>query len=143
MTKDEMRVLLGAILVPENRLLDVPTVADWLAFESYFGTKFQNDFKYFIELMSEFSFPGDIFNVPQHGRTNGNDDILTVYESELASSDWPRYLVPFYGIGNGDYFAICITDSAVYYRYHESNRFDKYSDSFEKWLEALPEFLNG
>src|SRR5271166_1583779 len=94
--------------------------------------------------MSEFAFPGDIYKVSGGGRTNGNDLIEAVYEHERKLSDWPEDLIPFYGIGNGDYFAISKKEGAltgVYYRYHEDGRVERCSDSFEAWLAGLPSFL--
>lgn len=107
-------------------------------------TEFPPNFKHFIELMSEFSFPGDIYNVTQSGRTNGNDTIETIYANEQQLFGWPEEPVPFYGIGNGDYFALSRDEgvaSAGYFRCHEDGRIDRYSDSFEAWLGRLPAFL--
>jgi hypothetical protein len=143
MTKDEMRSELSGILSLEDPQLDVPTVDDWRRLEARFGMVFPTDFKSFIELMAEFSFPGDIFNVSRTGQTNGNDLIEVVYDTELEGG-WPQYLVPFFGIGNGDYFALDSREgsqSGVYYRYHEDSRIERYSKSFEDWIRTLPSFL--
>jgi SMI1-KNR4 cell-wall len=144
MTKQEIRALLSTILPVESRNVVPPTVEEWQALERRFGTRFPPEFVAFIELMSEFSFPGDIYNVSQAGATNGNDTIELVYENERKYSIWPDELIPFYGGGNGDYFALSKKEgesSAVYYRYHENGRIEKHSDSFDSWLAQLPEFL--
>ena len=146
MRKDEIRAFLVPILEKEVAEIDAPTEADWRRFETRFATQLPKEFKTFIELMSEFSFPGDIYNIAQTGRTNGNDRIETIYESEVAASGWPANLIPFYGIGNGDYFALDKDEgpkSAVYYRYHEDGRVEKQNDSFADWLKRLPAFLSG
>ena len=140
MTKQEIRALLSTVLSTECDPVVPPTAAEWQAIEKRFGTRFPKEFVYFIELMSEFSFPGDIYNVSQADRTNGNDTIELVYENERLNSAWPEELIPFYGIGNGDYFALNRNEgstSAVYYRYHENGRIEKYSDSFNSWLVQL------
>ena len=145
MTKNEIRAILSSILSAEVGGIDSPTETDWSLLERRFATHFPVEFKVFIELMSEFSFPGDIYNAIQAGRTNGNDSILTVYENEI-NAGWPENLIPFYGIGNGDYFALDKNEgiqSAVYYRYHEDGNVVKYSSSFEEWLKHLPAFLRG
>ncbi len=145
MTKDEVRKVLSEILDPEISRLDSPTGADWQRLEERFGTRFPSDFKSFIELMAEFSFPGDIYNVSASEKTNGNDLIEVVYDSEI-SLGWPSDLVPFYGIGNGDYFALDRregTESGVYYRYHENGIIKPYARSFEEWIKRLPAFLRG
>lgn len=51
--------------------------------------------------MSKYEFPGDIYNVKNDH--NGNDMILDVYQYECQYSEWDENMVPFYGIGNGDY----------------------------------------
>ena len=144
MTKQEIRALLGSLLPAEPEPVVPPTAEEWQALETRLGTRFPKEFVYFIELMSEFSFPGDIYNVAQAGRTNGNDTIELVYENERTNFAWPEELIPFYGIGNGDYFALNRNEgsnSAVYYRYHENGQIERDSDSFDTWLAQLPAFL--
>jgi hypothetical protein len=146
MKKDDVRLVLSKCLRKYDVEYDTPTNDDWMKFEAFFGTKFPQSFRSFIDLMAEFSFPGDIYNVKNDGYTNGNDDIISVYTSESSFSDWSRNLIPFYGIGNGDYFVIDAGEgekSAVYYRYHETGEVEKYSSSFDEWIEKIPEFLNG
>ncbi|WP_145928685.1 SMI1/KNR4 family protein, partial [Termitidicoccus mucosus] len=84
MTKDEIRLMLRSI--PDVRAADFnqPTEADWVSLEATFNTRFPPEFKAFIELMAEFSFPGDIYNVTSAGQTNGNDSIMTVYANEKS-----------------------------------------------------------
>lgn len=38
-------------------------------------------------------------------------------------------MIPFYGIGNGDYF------------YHHKLMFENYLENMEKWIAELPDFL--
>lgn len=144
MTKHDVRALLSTILPAESGAAVPPTAEEWQALERRLGIRFPKEFVYFIELMSELSFPGDIYNVTQAGRTNGNDTIELIYANERRSSAWPEELIPFYGIGNGDYFALNRNEgssSAVYYRYHENGLVEKYAHSFSSWLAQLPEFL--
>jgi hypothetical protein len=146
MNKIEIREMLSRILDPEPEHLDVPTHAQWAELERRFATNFSSEFKYFIELMAEFSFPGEIYNVCSEGRTNGNDEIAIVYSFEMESLDWPAGLVPFYGLGNGDYLALSRIEgekSAVYFRDRADFGVIKYSESFEEWLRKLPAFLDG
>ncbi len=148
MTTQEIEVILQTILEPETPPYDVPTDADWRSLEALFGTTFPGEFKAFIELMSAYSFPGDIYNVPQSpgAKTNGNDTIPSVYNSERELGGWPSNLIPFYGIGNGDYFALDTNEgreSAVYFRDHGDGSIRRYTDSFADWIQKLPAFLNG
>jgi hypothetical protein len=106
--------------------------------------KFPQEFVFFMELMTEFSFPGDILNVVTSGRTNGNDTIAFTYDFERSNGVWPPDLIPFYAVGNGDYFCFRSSEGAsshIYYIYHEDGRVEKHSESFEVWVKELPKFL--
>lgn len=105
-----------------------------------FNYSFNDEFKYFTELMSLWAFPGDIYNVSK-GKTNGNDTIEEVYNHEMNSGNWDSNMMPFYGIGNGDYFCLHILESKVYYYYHDTESFKEYCDTFKTWIEDLPNFL--
>ncbi|WP_331460411.1 SMI1/KNR4 family protein [Gracilibacillus suaedae] len=82
MTRDEIANLLDGILDKELGNLDIPSASDWENIEKKFGCQFPSEFKFFIELMSEYSFPGDILNV-SNGNTNGNDTIEFTYDYEI------------------------------------------------------------
>jgi hypothetical protein len=143
MSPQEMEAILKSILSAETEQLDAPSDADWQRLESKFSCRFGADFKTFIGMMSHFQFPGDILNVST-GRTNGNDAIATCFDFELAESDWSPDMIPFYSIGNGDYFCLKRTEcpeSRIYYFYSERPAFDYYCDSFEEWVRQLPDFL--
>lgn len=145
MTKDEIRMVLDDLLDKESDMLSSPTVDDWFRLEKQFNCKFPSEFISFIDLMSEYSFPGDILNVSDTGTgTNGNDTIQLTYEYELLYGQWSKELIPFYSVGNGDYFCINANEcpfTGVYYHSHGDNRLIKEADSFEKWLAKLPDFL--
>lgn len=74
MTRYEVEKILASVLDKEGSAFDPPSQGDWDKMSKKFKCKFSEEFKFFIELMSEYSFPGDIFNVSS-GRTNGNDSI--------------------------------------------------------------------
>lgn len=143
MTMDEVELRLSKVLEKEDMQLDFPSNEDWNAIGSKFNCKFSDDFRFFIDLMSKYVFPGDIYNVAT-GKTNGNDSILFVYDYEMKGGNWNQDLIPFYGIGNGDYFCLNVKEcpnSKVYYYYHEDSRIEKYNDSFDEWIKDLPNFL--
>ena len=145
MNKDEVRVILSENLEEELAQIDLPTDADWDKLQQLVQTRFPESYRWFVELMAEFSFPGDILNIQESGQTNGNDPVSIVFESEFRDSDHP-WLVPFYSIGNGDYFCFDAREkenSAVYYFYHEDGRVSQENPSFDDWLRALSKFLNG
>ncbi len=141
---DEMRSVLSGVLKRETQILDGPTEKDWMVLKEKFQCDFDTDFQYFISLMSEFAFPGDIFNV-SNGRTNGNDSITLVFDFEVAHNpDWDCKKIPFFGIGNGDYYCLDSSEcpkSLVYYYYHDQDCFKEHSSTFEEWVRAIPEFL--
>lgn len=143
MESEQIKQLLINLLEKEAIQYDPPSLEDWKMLTNKFNCKFNQQFKIFIELISEFSFPGDILNVSR-GNTNGNDSIVYTYDYEVNEGNWDVDYIPYYSIGNGDYFCLnskeC-PDSAVYYFSHEDCRMGKYSDSFTEWLEKLPEFL--
>lgn len=144
MTKDEITKLLDGILDKEMGNLDIPSESDWKQTESKFKCQFPPEFKFFIELMAEYSFPGDILNV-SHGKTNGNDTIEFSYDYEMKQGGWKEELIPFYSIGNGDYFCLDSNEcpnTGVYYYSHEETNIEKEANSFEEWLKQLPIFLS-
>ncbi len=51
-------------------------------------------------------------------------------------------MIPFYCIGNGDYFCLCKKNSKVYYYYTDNEIFKEYNNSFKDWIEDLPNFLS-
>ncbi|MNV46366.1 SMI1 / KNR4 family protein [compost metagenome] len=144
MTKDQIEAIIKTVVEEEVNQFEPPSQSDWINFENKFSCTFSNEFKNFIELMSQYSFPGDILNVST-GSTNGNDSIEFTYEYELSQENWNPDMIPFYSVGNGDYFCLSKMESPnspVYYYYHEDFRTEYYSDSFENWIRELPEFLS-
>jgi len=144
MNKEEIEKVLSNILDKENENLKEPSDRDWVNLENKFGCKFPKEFISFIELMSKYMFPGDILNVST-GKTNGNDTIELTYNYEVKQGTFPKELIPFYGIGNGDYFCLHSKEcpnTNVYYYSHEEQSFEKDSDSFMQWVKQLPDFLN-
>jgi len=143
MTPAEVESVLQRVLRPEAVPLDPPTVEDWRQLESRFGCRFGNEFKSFIALMSKYQFPGDILNVSS-GRTNGNDSIELAFEYESQESGWDANMIPFYAIGNGDYFCLSKEEcpaSRVFYYYADRKTFEPYSGTVEDWIQQLPLFL--
>ena len=140
MTKEEVESVLGTLLRAEAVGHDPPSQADWDALSHRFGGTFPDSFRHFMDLMAKYQFPGDVFNVST-GRTNGNDPIDLVYEAETQAGHWDRDMIPFYGVGNGDYFCLNRSEcpgSAVYYFDHDAATFRHHSDSFDDWIRDLP-----
>lgn len=143
MLKSEMNAILSNILEKEDTPYDPPTEKDWEKLKQKFGCQFETEFKYFIELMAVYDFPGDIYNVSS-GNTNGNDDVAFIYDYEIEHKRWNPDMIPFYGIGNGDYFCISIKacpHSPVYYHYHDRGSYEQLYENFTEWVLDLPDFL--
>lgn len=136
----EIENILKTLLDKETDKLDKPTEEEWKELGERFNYVFEKEFKYFIELMSEWSFPGDIYNVSKENN-NGNDIIEDVYNHEMENGNWKGNMIPFYGIGNGDYFCINTEDSKIYYYYEDKNKFEEYCNNFKAWIEDLHNFL--
>ena len=117
---NEIDNILSLLLEKENEYLCEPTNTEWEDLSNKFNYVFPKEFKYFINLMTKWSFPGDIYNVLKN-KNNGNDLIKAVYDYELSSGHWVSTMIPFYGIGNGDYFCINSLDSKIYYYYHDND----------------------
>lgn len=144
MTKHEIINVLDGILDKEMNVLDFPSMSDWTQIEKNFNCKFPTEFIFFIELMSEYSFPGDILNVSS-GKTNGNDTIQFTYDYEVKHGGWKEGLIPFYNIGNGDYVCLLSNecpDTGVYYYSHEDGIIKQDATTFEEWIKELPAFLS-
>lgn len=140
MNYNEVESILATILDRETDITAKPTGEEWNELRNKFNYSFSDEFKYFIELMSEWSFPGEIYNVSNMDN-NGNDTIKDVYDYEVKNGNWNKSMIPFYGIGNGDYFCLCTLNSKVYYYYHEIGEVKEYCNSFKQWIEDLPNFL--
>ncbi|WP_242274689.1 SMI1/KNR4 family protein [Bacillus cereus group sp. BfR-BA-01310] len=87
MNYNEVESILSNILERETEVLDKPTDKEWKGLSDKFNCSLSNEFKYFIELMTFWSFPGDIYNVSK-GKTNGNDTLEEVYNCEMSNSNW-------------------------------------------------------
>ena len=140
MKYEEIENILADSLEKENENYGITTEDEWQILSNKIGIKFNNDFKYFIKLMSYWSFPGDIYNVSKTNN-NGNDTIEEVYFQELKNGDWNINMIPFYGIGNGDYFCLNKTDEQVYYYFADKEKYEVYCNSFENWIKELRNFL--
>ncbi|QDT92833.1 SMI1/KNR4 family protein [Gimesia algae] len=145
MTKDEIRLVLDACLQRESPGLESPSSEEWQSLEGRYACRIPAEVRDFIDLMAEYEFPGDILNVG--GRSNnGNDTIELTYEFESKENPtWSAEMIPFYSIGNGDYFCVSslqCPESPVYYYYAEQGLFKHYIDSFKDWILELPRFLS-
>jgi len=143
-TRSEIDEVLKDTLPEADLPYDMPRPEDWRRLEAKFAMTFPESFVSFVELLTKYEFPGDVYNVCSSGRTNGNDSIDVAFDVECGNPDWPRSLVPFCGVGNGDYFALDAkagAESPVLYWYHERNAAEVYAPSFEEWLRGLPAFL--
>lgn len=138
---DRMHALLGSFLNVSARHELCIDLSDWEYLESKLSTTFPKELKLFLTAVSDFTFPGDILI----GKPGTPDAIDTVYELEMSTGMWNSDMIPFYAIGNGDYFCVSKQlgeSSPIYYSYHDNGRIVEYADSVHTWLHALPAFLS-
>jgi hypothetical protein len=98
-----------------------------------------------MELITDYNLPG-MPNVTREGRTYGEPTLDWLYDHEMSFGRWNPDLIPFLDLGNGDYYCLSASkgpQSGVYFVYHEDGHDEELTDSFEKWLERLDNFLNG
>lgn len=143
MQEGEINLILKSSLVGVSNSFDTPSESDWLNLETRLGYRFPNSYRIFIEKLTNYVFPGDMLNIAT-GVTNGNDSVMDVYTFEIENGDWDVRLIPFYDIGNGDYFCFKANGrgDSVYYYDHSSGEVSIESESFDDWLRGLPEFLS-
>ena len=144
MDTSSIRRVIEGVLQPARGSYHKPTSAEWASLEAELGTAFPPDFKRLLEVLSDFEFPGDIYNVSSAQPSNGNDLIADVYAFERGQGALPEWMVPFYGIGNGDYFCLdrrTGAQSAVFFWDHGAASEAAYSPSVEAWIASLPDFL--
>lgn len=139
MNDKEIELILQGCLQEEAEIYEYPTAEDWERLESQINCEFCEEFKCFINLCAKYVFPGDIYNVKSDN--NGNDMILDVYKHECSYPEWDDNMIPFYGIGNGDYFCIHKGNRKIYYFYADRLEFEWYMDTFGEWILDLPDFL--
>ena len=85
MKKNEIEEILKICIDKEEKEYAIPTAKDWEKLESQLDYTFSETFKSFIELMSKYSFPGDIYNVLEDNN-NGNDTIIYIRMSHSIQS---------------------------------------------------------
>ncbi len=145
MTSQEIEKILELLFRKRPGPYDPPTQEDWKHLAQKFGTEFNDDFLRFMELIGRFRFRGEILNVARHGNVGRNDSIETSYDFEMEHGRWNEDMIPFYSIGNGDYFCLSASGaktSPVFYAYHEDGRVERYSDTFENWITQLKTFFS-
>jgi hypothetical protein len=145
MSRDEIDRVLGSLFQKRSVPYDAPTERDWNDLKRKFGTSFSDEFCRFIELACQYRFRGEILNVARHGNVSSNDTIQITYDFEMQHGRWKKDMIPFYSIGNGDYFCHSATagkGSPVFYVYHEDGSVESYSGSVENWIKALPRFFS-
>ena len=84
---------------------------DWVEIENLAGSALPSEFKDFCAQVREYYFEG---NIPSfHGKGTDGDDWLTVLhrEREQCENPIPASLIPFCGVGNGDYHCFRIRDA--------------------------------
>lgn len=143
MEEIQIRRLLEHFLKREDPPFYKPTEEDWKLLTSKYDWKLPESFKVFLDLTSEYVFEGDLLNVADHPKGNGNDTIELTYLMEVENGLDER-MVPFLSIGNGDY--LCLNgqegeSSSVYCFDHENGEITLEYQSFDEWLHDFEEWI--
>lgn len=149
MSRDEIDHLLGRLFRRRAEPAAPPTKEDWDDLRAKFGCDFSQKFMDFMELVPNYWFEGELYTVAVDCRSAGDASIAQVFDAEVEMEAqgglaWDADLIPFYGVGNGDYWCLSAKlgeASAVYYVYHEDGHAEKETTDFSDWLLSLPELF--
>jgi hypothetical protein len=136
MTKNEIDSLLNEIFPTESEPLAAPTTTDWEEIKTFFSTEFPEDFVFFMELIGNYCIKGELLRISEKNNISGIDTIVSAVLAERTVGNWPENLIPFFSVGNGDYY--CLTKglaARVVYIYHEDRSMELLHDSFELFLK--------
>ena len=137
MDKNEVENVLVSTFRQRADSLPSPTVNDWAALRSYFGaTQLCDEFVFFMELAGRFRIEGELLRVADGRCLQGVDTIVSAVEAEKGISGWPGSLIPFYSVGNGDYYCVSTEPAgAVVYLDHEGGSHKVLWKSFSEFLK--------
>ena len=139
-----MRRLLSGAFAEQPLELDPPSDGDWAHLQNKFRCEFPMPYRLFHSEFVRFEIPIEIYNVST-GQTNGDDLVSTVFDVETTLGRWDSDLIPFCGLGNGDYFCLRASEgarSAVYFSDHEEGGVSRFCDTFDDWVRGLQDFLD-
>lgn len=142
MEKNEIATILGLHFRRRDKPKHIPTELDWEDFETYFGWNADPTFRAFMELVPLYYFEGGILQVSCENGIRGEDTIIDAYESEYQIGGWDINMIPFYDIGNGDFYCISklSNDANVYYVFHDNDNRKIISKTFEEWILQIPDY---
>ena len=143
MTRNKIDALLRSLFTLKSDTNTPPTQSNWNELVSFFGASFPDEFISFMELAGNHYIEGGLLRIADDGNIRGKDTIISSVEAEKSLGSWPDDLIPFYSVGNGDYYCISKErDTPVLYLYHEDHSVEVLHDSFELFLEnELPDFV--
>ena len=145
MNRQEIENVLDSLFPKRDIPYDQATNEDWEHLKAKFGTDFSKAFVDFMELVNLYRFRGEILNVARKGNISSNDTIELSHDFEVENGQWDKDMIPFYNIGNGDYFCLSASAGAtspVFYVYHEDGRIERYSEDFVNWIRHLSRFFS-
>lgn len=127
--------------------LEEPTNEDWEELEKKTKFIFPDDFKDFFKQVRKYYFEGELPSFS--GRVSDGIDWFDLIDRERNQSEnpIPVQLIPFCGVGNGDYHCFHITDAGsrtfnIVYWYAEEyweqqlNNLHILTDDFTSWLNG-------
>ena len=136
MTENEIRSLMANIFRAEMPPKAAPNRSDWDKLFAFFETEFPDDFVHFMNLSGNFYIEGELLRVAVDGELIGDNTIVSVVIAERNIGGWPDNLIPFFSVGNGDYYCLEKGEQpSVVFIYHEDRSTEKMHESFEAFLK--------
>lgn len=159
MTRDEIAKLIEAIackyadhddpiVTRRDKPLRPPTIEEWHSMEAKFQCVLPQSFKDFMEVMSAYEQPEQLFAAERIEEPFSSETIAVLYDRLVKFDDWPNDLIPFNGV-HGDFYClsaaggeaspvIFVSDDVV-----REQCAEPVAPSFDEWLSNIEEHLRG
>jgi hypothetical protein len=136
------------VITRRDQPLQPPTTEEWRALEAKFECKLPLSFKNFIEVMSTYDQPEQLFVAARNEEPFSSETIALIYDRLVEFDEWPEDLIPFNGV-HGDYYCLSATAgeaSPVIFVSDDVVReecAEQIAASFDDWLANIEEHLGG
>jgi len=141
MNESNINALLKSLFPAETEIKKRPTARDWQELCEFLNFEFPSEFVDFTNLSGAYRIDGTFLKVANNGELFGVETIASVIIAEGKIKGWPPSLIPFFSVGNGDYYCLDKNNDSVTYLYHEDRSTEKLHNTFRLFLQnELPDF---
>ena len=136
------------IITRRDEPLQPPTPAEWGALEDKFGCEFPRSFKDFMDVMSGYEQPEQLFVAERSADPFSSETIAAAYDRKVEHDEWPSDLIPFTGV-HGDFYCLSAAagpNSPVIFVSDDVVReecAEQVSSTFDEWLANIEQHLGG